>query len=316
MSKNKDLILSRLRDKEGQYLSGALLCSEIGISRAAIWKHVRSLRQNGYQISALPNRGYRLDREPDLLNIEKFKQRSIYYYQAVDSTNLTARLLAEEGAPNYSIVVAEEQKNGRGRLGRSWFSPKANGLWFSILLRPRMLIPTQAAPVTLVAAAVLANQINNQYGLPMKVKWPNDLLIRGKKAGGILTELKGELDQIEYLIIGIGLNINQQEQDFPKGLRKVATSLHIESGKLFNRTDLLLSFRDNLVKAFNLFLNEGFVPFYMPWKKYNITLGQRVTLSWQGGLLQGKALHLTKEGALQIQDNRGEIHTINYGELI
>ncbi len=316
MSENKELILSRLRDKRGQYLSGALLSDEIGVSRAAVWKQVCALRQNGYQISAMPNKGYRLVREPDLLNIEKFDGKSIHYYETVDSTNLTLRMLAEEGAPNYTIVTAEEQTLGRGRLGRSWFSPRAKGLWFSILLRPRNLTPARVAPITLVAAATLANQINNQYDVAIKLKWPNDLLLKGKKAGGILTELKGELDQVEYLIIGIGLNINQQEEDFPKGLRKVATSLHIESGRFLNRTDLLLMVRDNLARAFNLFLSEGFMPFYMPWKKHNVTLGQRVTLSWKGGLLQGKALHLTKEGALQIQDNRGVIHTVNYGELI
>ncbi len=316
MSKSKDIILTRLRENRGRFLSGNILSSELGISRAAIWKHIRELRLNGYQVSAISSQGYRLEREPDLLNTDKLEGSSIYYYQSVESTNMTARLIAEEGAPNYSIVVAEEQKSGRGRLGRDWFSPRANGLWFSMLLRPQMLTPARAAPVTLVAAAVLANQINDQFNLPMKVKWPNDLLIRGRKAGGILTELKGELDRIDYLIVGIGMNINQQELDFPKGLRKIATSLHIESGDLFNRTDLLLSIRNKLARAFNLFFTEGFVPFYMPWKKHNVTLGQKVTLSWQGGLLQGKALQLTKDGALQIQDNRGTIHTVNYGELI
>ncbi len=316
MGKSREAILARLRENQEQYLPGDLLSSGLGISRAAVWKQIRELRKDGYRINAVPNRGYRLEKEPDFLEAKKLEDSSIYYYHSVDSTNRVARRLADDGAPNYSTVVAEEQLEGRGRLGRSWFSPAASGIWLSIILRPQMLIPSQAAPVTLVTAAILANLINNHYNLPLKVKWPNDLLLKDKKVGGILTELKGELDKIEYLIVGIGLNINQQQQDFPKGLRKVATSLHIESGEYFNRTDIIVAIRDNLVRAFNIFFNEGFAPFYMTWKKYNVTLGQKVTLSWKGGLLQGKAILLTREGALQIQDNRGEIYTVNYGELI
>ncbi len=316
MGKSREAILARLRENQEQYLPGDLLSSGLGISRAAVWKQIRELRKDGYRINAVPNRGYRLEKEPDFLEAKKLEDSSIYYYHSVDSTNRVARRLADDGAPNYSTVVAEEQLEGRGRLGRSWFSPAASGIWLSIILRPQMLIPSQAAPVTLVTAAILANLINNHYNLPLKVKWPNDLLLKDKKVGGILTELKGELDKIEYLIVGIGLNINQQQQDFPKGLRKVATSLHIESGEYFNRTDIIVAIRDNLVRAFNIFFNEGFPPFYMTWKKYNVTLGQKVTLSWKGGLLQGKAILLTREGALQIQDNRGEIYTVNYGELI
>ncbi len=316
MAKNRDEILGRLLENRGRYISGGSLSSDLKISRTAVWKQVSELRKKGYLISAIPNQGYRLEREPVLLDSEKLRGSSIFYYQSVDSTNLIARRHAEEGAPGYSIVVAEEQEKGRGRLGRSWFSPRASGLWFSMILRPHMLTPANAGPVTLVAAAILANHFAGQYGLPLKIKWPNDLLIRGKKVGGILTELRGELDLVEYLVVGIGINVNQEQEEFPKDLRKISTSLSIESGEIYNRTDLLLSLRDSLVRGFNRFFTDGFAPFYMPWKKYNVTLGQKVTLSWQGGLLQGKALQLTLNGALQIQDNRGEIHTINYGELI
>ncbi len=316
MSKSKEIILGELRKNRGRYLSGSSLSENLNISRTAVWKHIRELRQKGYFIDAVPRKGYRLLREPVQLDADKLESSGFYYFQSLDSTNTTARKLAEEGIPNYSIVVSEQQLHGRGRRGREWFSPKASGLWFSIILRPHALSPSQAAPVTPVTAAVLANLFNNYYEMPLKIKWPNDLLLRGKKVGGILTELKGELDHIEYLIVGVGLNVNQQLEVFPKNLRKIVTSLYLENGIHFNRTDLLFSIRDSLVRGFNLFFTEGFAPFYLPWKEHNVTLGHTVTLSWQGGLLQGKALHITLDGALQIQDNRGKIHTINYGELI
>lgn len=316
MSERKEIILKELRKNRDCYLSGSRLSEDLGISRAAVWKHVRELREKGYSIDAVPRQGYCLVREPVQLDAEKLEGSGFYYYQTLDSTNTTARKLAEDGVPNYSIVVSEQQLHGRGRRGRDWFSPKASGLWFSIILRPHELSPSQAAPVTLVTAAILANLFNNYYELPLKIKWPNDLLLRGYKIGGILTELKGELDQVEYLVVGVGFNVNQKLEDFPKNLRKIVTSLYLENNIHFNRTELLINIRDSLVRGFNLFFTEGFTPFYLPWKEHNVTLGQIVTLSWQGGIIQGKALHITLDGALQIQDNRGKIHTINYGELI
>ncbi len=316
MTKNRDIILARLRKARGQYLTSSILSSELGISRAAVWKQVCALRQAGYQISAQPNRGYRLEEEPDLLDEGQLANRGIIYYQAVDSTNLTARHHAESGAPHNSIITAEEQLQGRGRLGRSWYSPKRGGLWFSMILRPRMLTPQQVAPVTLVTAAVLADYFNKHHHLPLKVKWPNDLLIRNKKTGGILTELKGELERIDYLIIGIGLNISQQSGSFPQELDTTATSIFIESGRRLDRTALLLALRDKLAKAYEVFFSEGFDPFLSLWKKYNTTLGNLVTVSWQGGKQKGKAIDITKKGALILQNDKGENETINYGELI
>ncbi|MFU8795638.1 MAG: biotin--[acetyl-CoA-carboxylase] ligase [Dethiobacteria bacterium] len=244
-----------------------------------------------------------------------FAGKNIYYYPTVDSTNQAMHRLAKEGVPTYSIALAEEQLEGRGRLGRSWFSPPGSGLWFSMLIRPMMLTPAGASPLTLVTAAVMAAHLNDHYNLPVKVKWPNDLLIDGKKAGGILTELKGDPDRVEYLIVGIGLNVNQQLNDFPAELDRQSTSLYIASGLKINRLDLFLSLRDELLNAYPLFLKEGFTPFRDLWKENNTTLGQEVTLNWDGGKLEGKALDLTETGALLISDKDGQIHIINYGEI-
>lgn len=244
-----------------------------------------------------------------------FAGKNIYYYQTVDSTNLAIRRLADEGAPSCSIVLAEEQQKGRGRLGRSWFSPPGCGLWFSILLRPRMLNPVNAAPITLVTAAIVAENLRNHHNLPVNVKWPNDLLFDAKKLGGILTELKGEPDRVEYIIVGIGLNVNQQPGDFPAELGMQSASLYMAGGRLIDRIDLFLSLRNDLLKAYALFFRNGFTPFRDLWKKNNRTLGQEVTVNWPGGKLEGKALDLTENGSLLIEDKQGQINIVNYGEI-
>ena len=278
-------------------------------------KKTENLKVNRLIKNQIPG-GNRHDRMPDLLDLQRFENKNIYYYKAVDSTNLVARKLAEEGACAFSTVVAEEQKKGRGRLGRGWFSPRGTGLWFSMLLRPDDSGYFDASPSTLVTAAVLADFFRTRLELPAQVKWPNDLLIGKKKFGGILTEIKAEFGRINYLIVGIGLNINQLETDFPAEIGQKSTSLLIETGRLFNRTELFLLIRDELEKAYRLFFAEGFSPFSRLWEKNNSTLGQTVTVCWPGGTMRGKALGLAKNGALLLQDKDGDIHTVNYGELI
>lgn len=245
-----------------------------------------------------------------------FTGKNIYYEQRVDSTNLAIRRLAEKGAPNFSIALADEQLEGRGRLGRSWFSPPGTGLWFSILLKPGLLSPANSSPITLVTAAVLARYLNDHHRLPVKVKWPNDLLLGGKKVCGILTELKGDQDRVEYLIVGIGLNVNQKQVDFPAEINLQSTSLYIFGGRELNRIDLFLSLRANLIEAYSLFLEEGFAPFRDLWIKYNATLGGEVIISRPGGKLAGKAIDLAEAGALLVEDRQGQTHIINHGEII
>jgi len=300
----RNSILEAMTKKKGEYISGAGLGSLFGISRAAVWKHINLLRQDGYAITARPRYGYRLASLPAWLDYKRFDLNMIHYYKTVDSTNLTVHQLAAEGAPAFSTAIAEEQQQGRGRRGRSWFSPPGSGLWFSFLLRPESLRPEDASAITLVTAAVLADSL------------PNDLLIDGKKICGILAELRGDLQQIEYLVIGIGLNVNQNLSDFPLELQQLATSLSIEGGSEIDRTDLFLALHSDLAAAYHLFMKDGFTPFHQLWKKYNSTLGQEVTINSAGGAIRGQALDLTSQGALQILDNLGVSHTINYGEII
>jgi BirA family transcriptional regulator, biotin operon repressor / biotin---[acetyl-CoA-carboxylase] ligase len=312
----RNSILEAMIRKKGEYISGAGLGSLFGISRAAVWKHISLLRQDGYEITARPRYGYRLVSLPARLDYKRFDLNMIHYYKTVASTNLTIHQLAAEGAPAFTTAVAEEQRQGRGRRGRNWFSPPESGLWFSFLLRPESLRPEDASAITLVTAAVLADSLNKHYKLPVQVKWPNDLLIDGKKLCGILAELRGDLQQIEYLVIGIGLNVNRNLSAFPLELQQLATSLSIERGSEINRTDLFLALHSDLAAAYRLFLEDGFTSFRQLWKKYNSTLGHEVTINSAGSAISGQALDLTSQGALQILDNSGVTHIINYGEII
>jgi BirA family transcriptional regulator, biotin operon repressor / biotin---[acetyl-CoA-carboxylase] ligase len=315
---NKKLltVLDYLKANEKQYVSGALIGKALNISRSAVWKQIERLRSEGYQIIARSHSGYCLNSGPDHLDQSRLKDNKIVYLKSVESTNLTARKLAGENAPANTTIVAEEQQAGKGRLGRSWFSPKAKGLWFTIILRPELMSPAAANPVTLVTAAVMADYLNTVYGLPARIKWPNDLLLHEKKLAGILTEIKADLDQIDFLLMGIGLNINQDLADFPWELRKKATSIMIETGIILNRTELFLKIHDALIAAYQQFEEEGFAPFRARWLKYNETLGRKVTVKWAGGSLTGIANDLSEAGSLLIRDRQNEIHSVNYGEII
>jgi BirA family transcriptional regulator, biotin operon repressor / biotin---[acetyl-CoA-carboxylase] ligase len=312
----KEEILSRLRSYPGEYVSGAGLSESLGLTRAAVWKQVQALRQEGYTISAAPRKGYRLEREPERLDQKTLAGRRILYYPAVESTNTTARTLAEEGAAGGSVVIAEEQLKGRGRRGRQWFSPPGKGLWFSIILRPDCIPPAAAAPVTLVAAAALGRCLRSETGLHVTLKWPNDLLLDGKKIGGILTELKGEAERVEYLIIGAGLNVNQGQSDFPPELRETAGSLALAAGRTFDRTALFLPLISALQEACTIFFEEGFSRFHGWWIELNDTLGKEVAVTWPGGTIRGRALKLDASGALLLRDEKGEEHRISYGEIV
>jgi BirA family transcriptional regulator, biotin operon repressor / biotin---[acetyl-CoA-carboxylase] ligase len=312
----KEKILERLRSSPGEFTSGADLGRIFGLTRSAVWKQVQELRRDGYTISASPRKGYRLEEEPDRLDKKILALHNYFYHPAVESTNATARTLAEEGAVGGTVVIAEEQYGGRGRRGRHWFSPPGKGLWFSMLLRPSGIPPASAAPITLVAAAVLGQGLRRETGLNIALKWPNDLLLNGKKIGGILTELKGEPDRIEYLIIGAGLNINQRETDFPPQLRGTAGSLALAAGRVFNRTTLFLPLIAALEDASTVFFEEGFPRFRGLWIELNETLGKEIAVTWPGGTIAGTALDLDETGALLIKDRAAVVHRVNYGEIV
>lgn len=239
----------------------------------------------------------------------------VYFEEAVDSTNDAARRLAESGAAE-AVIIAEQQHHGRGRRGRSWESPPGKGLWFSILLRPRGLSPAEASPITLVTAVALARGLRAASGLAVSVKWPNDLLVEGRKVGGILTEIRGEPDFIEYLVVGAGINVNHSEEDFPADLRQRACSLAIAAGRRFDRADLFQALLGELNQSYRRFFREGFASFRQEWIELSVSLGKAVTVAWPGGKLQGEAMDIDQTGALLLKDTAGKLHRINYGEIL
>lgn len=239
----------------------------------------------------------------------------IFYYPITGSTNNVALRLAEKGAPQGTVVLADAQSAGRGRRGRSWHSIPGKGIYFSLLLRPSGTSPAEAAPVTLAAAAALARHLREITGLEITVKWPNDLLINAKKVGGILTEARADRQDLRCLVLGVGLNISHQAEDFPAGLRQSATSLYLESRQVFERTVLLIDLLKDLRLSLDLFFREGFAPFQPLWKELSATLGSEVKIAGLGSTLHGKAVDLDAGGALLVEDDCGQRHRIFCGEL-
>lgn len=298
-----------------RYTSGSYISGKLNISRAAVNKHVSELRRAGYHISARQNLGYRLVEEPDLLDRKMLEENGVHFVYSVESTNTTARNLAEKGYPEFTTVIAEEQTAGRGRRERHWYSPPHSGLWFSLVLRPRLSGPAKAAPLTLVTAAAISIYFNRVASLKVKIKWPNDLLINEKKTGGILCELKGEPDYIDYLIVGVGINVNQNAESFPPKLGAQATSLSAESGKNYNRTDLFFALKDSILQSYEQFIALGFSQARKTILEYNTFIGTNVSINRGGNILKGLALDLDSKGCLLVKDTKGTLHRVNYGEI-
>lgn len=239
----KEKILTCLREAEG-FVSGQELCEQMGVSRTAVWKWMKALQEEGYVIEAVKNRGYHLVSSPDSIKEEEIRSfvhtqwlgKQLYSAETVDSTNTWAKRLAEDGAAHGTVVVADEQTGGKGRRGRSWVTPKGTTIAQTKLLKPGMP-PERASMLTLVEGLSVAQAIERLYGLPVGIKWPNDVVIRGKKVCGILTEMSAQVDYINYIVIGTGINTNIKS--FPEELEDKATSLALELGHEVKRAELI-----------------------------------------------------------------------------
>lgn len=320
-STTRERLISLLSDSE-DYISGQKLSEIIGCSRTAVWKHIEELRKEGYVVEAVQKKGYRIIERPNnlhpgeikhQLNTEKMGQ-AIHYEHSVTSTQEIAHKHALNGADEGTIIIADEQTSGRGRLGRSWHSPKGNGIWMSIILRPN--IPPQKAPqLTLLAAVSVVQGIEEVTGLDAQIKWPNDILIDGKKVVGILTELQAEADRVNSVIIGVGINVNTPEEMFPEDISKIATSLKVESGKEIERAHLVRAIMENLEKLYYLYLEHGFAPIKLLWEGSAASLGKRVRVRTITGELYGKAQGITDEGVLLVEDDEGEVHRVYSADI-
>lgn len=263
MKTDKSDILACLRNS-GEYVSGQQLCDRLGVSRTAVWKVIKRLKEEGYRIESVSGRGYRLVESPADVYSEseivsrlhtKWAGQRLVYFASTGSTNPDAKRLAEEGAPHGTTVVADRQTAGRGRRGRSWESPAGSCIYFTIVLRPTFA-PDKASMITLVTALAVAEAVSEETGLPAGIKWPNDIVVNGKKVVGILTELSmtPEMNEIQFLVAGVGVNVNQEcAEQFPEELRKTATSLHIEAGRRFDRAKLLARILARFEEDYDIF---------------------------------------------------------------
>ncbi len=316
-------IISALRTANSG-LSGADLCRELDISRTAIWARIETLRELGYDIAANPHTGYRLLASPDRLFAADLQARlgkpriigrDIRVLDQVISTNDVIEQMTTDNPTEGLAVFAESQTKGRGRLGRRWSSPSGKGLWFSILLRPN-LHPMEITQLTAAAATALARAIENETGLHAEIKWPNDLLIDGKKVAGILTELQGELDLVHYVIIGIGIDVQQSPSDFPAELRKSAISLKMALGRPVDRPSLATAILRELDRDYARILDRQFKELAEEWEARCSTLGQHVSIEVGARTLRGRAEALDPNGALLLRTDHGRLEPITGGDVL
>lgn len=312
-----------LLSKSKDYVSGEQLSLILGVSRTAIWKHINSLKKDGYVIETQPRLGYRLIRRPDSLvkteilsdlSTEKWGKEFLYTFDEVDSTNELAKSYALAGKPEGTVVVAEKQLKGKGRLGRTWVSPKGQGIWVSVVIRPNIL-PHKAPQITFALAVGMVRAIFKASGIKAQIKWPNDILINGRKVAGILTELSAEIERVNYIVFGIGLNVNQNFNNFPEELRNKAISLKIASGQLLPRVEVLKAMLEELEKVYNEYLKFGFDYILEEWKLKSNTLGKEVQILMSDSTLEGTAIDVDKDGFLIIRDKKNILHRIIAGDV-
>ena len=317
-------ILQALRRAGTGFVSGAEISQRLGITRAAIWARIEELRQLGYEISASPHQGYQLRSVPDRLVADDLIGlvadnhvigRDIRVFEETNSTNDIVEKLARDGVKEGVVVFAEAQTRGRGRLGRKWLSPARRGLWFSVLLRPD-LRPQAATQLTVAAATALCRAIRAQTELKPQVKWPNDILINGRKVAGVLTELAAEIDHVKHLILGIGVDVNLSASEFPVELKKIATSLKIESGRHLNRLDLAAAILRKLDADYQRIKSGRFAEVADEWEEQCITLGHRVRIHIGNREITGRAEALDDDGALLVRTEHGHLERIIGGDVM
>ena len=311
-------LLGMLQQTE-THLSGEQLGSRLGLSRTAVWKRIERLRACGYLVEGSSRLGYRLQPGQDLLLAaeitadlpRQWLRGPVRHFVRLPSTNDLAKDLARQGYPEGSVLVAETQSAGRGRLGRVWESPPGTGIYLSLILRPP-LPPTELPKLTLTAAVAVVEAIKEATGLEMGIKWPNDILFAGKKLGGILTEMETESDQMSHVILGVGLNINTAV--FPDHLQTVATSLR-GTGRRYSRLAIIRAFLRTMDVFYGRFLRQEFPAILDEWRQATVTLGKPVTVKLGAEEISGLAVDVAPDGALLVEKSGGGVEKIISGEI-
>jgi len=316
----KDLIIKELIEHKGTFISGQQISKKYHITRANVWKYIQKLKEEGYQIDSVTNKGYRLLEVPDRLDMAylEFDEKWIIgkeylFLEEIDSTNSYAKKIAPQRQDG-TVVLSENQTKGKGRLGRDWKSSYGTGIWMSLILKPD-IIPKDAVLLTQVAAAAVVKGINEVLDCGVRIKWPNDIVLGNKKVCGILTELSGEIESINYIVIGIGINVNQNPEDFPQEIEDKATSL-----KKFTGADIS---RKAIIKAIMKYMNNYYLQFLKSQslegvvevcREFSATLKKEVRVIQNGKEICGEAIDLSDRGALIVEDREGNRHEIISGE--
>ena len=318
-SPRKTEVLQLLRDSK-DYVSGQQICESFGISRTAVWKIINQLKEEGYEIEAVQNKGYHLTGAPDVLSLSELQSRMktkmagshLLYFDVIGSTNVEAKKQAENGAPEGLLVVADKQEAGRGRRGRSWTSPAGANIFMTLLLRPRF-VPEKASMVTLVMAVSVAQGITDISGLPAKIKWPNDIVMNGKKVVGILTEMSAQFDYINHIVVGIGINVHNEE--FPEEIAKTASSLLLECGHQIHRASLIEAFLEEFERLYAVYLEtEDMSGLQKEYDSLLVNRGRQVRVLDPKEPFEGKAMGITKKGEL-IVDTWESRKLVSSGEV-
>lgn len=316
----KSKILNALRKQDG-YVSGQELCERFGVTRTAIWKGINQLKEEGYVIEAVPKRGYCLVSSPDSIMEAELRSRmetawagrKVKYLETVDSTNNYAKKLAEDGAVHGTLVVADYQAGGKGRRGRTWVTPHGSAVAMSIILRP-VLPPSRASMLTLVAGMAVAAGIRQVTGLDAKIKWPNDIVVNGKKTTGILTELSAQMEAINYVVIGIGINTNVEE--FPEELRETATSLHFETGHPVNRAQIICACMKAFEEFYEKFMeSQNMSALKADYQSLLANMDTGVRVLEPGNEYTGIARGIDDEGELLVEKEDGTVTRVYAGEV-
>jgi BirA family biotin operon repressor/biotin-[acetyl-CoA-carboxylase] ligase len=314
-------MLTRASEQGPHYVSGGDMAKELGITRAAVWKYIESIRKEGGIVQAVPRRGYRLEESEDLLLAGAVQMdtaivgKEYVHLPAVDSTNSEVKRRIRVGCRDGLVVVADHQTAGRGRMGRTWHSVPGKSLCVSVALFPEDLPIIQAPLLTPLTAVAVYRAVVKVTGLPVELKWPNDLLLEGRKLGGILLEASGETDRLRYAIIGIGINVNSSQQDIPTALSDIATSLYMVGKKSVSRRRLLQEILVFLDTYYRNYLKVGPGPMMVEYRELCSTLGQRIRFVWQEQTWSGLATEITSEGGLVVETDSNETLILRSGDV-
>ncbi|GAE29047.1 biotin--[acetyl-CoA-carboxylase] ligase [Halalkalibacter hemicellulosilyticus] len=318
----KESLIKLLEEKQDQFVSGEHISRLLGCSRTAIWKHIDSLRKSGYEVESAPRKGYRLVQRGEQiqphdiklnLTTDTFAIEQTYLSTTV-STQKVAHELLQKGVKEGHLVVANEQTNGKGRMSRAWHSPAGTSVSMSLILKPNL--PPQKTPqLTLLSAVAIVRAIKQLTGLSADIKWPNDVLVNGKKLVGILTEIQSDPDLVHSVVIGVGINVNQTKDELRSDLKDKTTSLFIETKKKVDRAKLIAYVLNELESLYKIYITDGFEQIKLMWETHSISIGTHLYARTPNDVIYGFAKGITSEGFLLIEDESGVTHQIYSADI-